>query len=87
MANKSYASSDVGGEDSHFGDPEYHTDFNAAYSKLVEKLYQEQGSNYLLSNDEIYKLEHMKQLNEDDFRSRITEFEDKKREKLLKALD
>jgi hypothetical protein len=41
----------------------------------------------LISPDEINKLEHMKQLNEDDFRSRITEFEDKKRRKIQQWQD
>jgi len=31
MANKSYASSDVGGDESHLGDPEFSKDFNSAY--------------------------------------------------------
>ena len=36
MANKSYASSEIGGgEDSHFGDPEFSKDFNSAYSKVM----------------------------------------------------
>lgn len=39
MANKSYASSDVGGDESHVADPEFSKDFNSAYSKLVEKIY------------------------------------------------
>jgi hypothetical protein len=36
MANKSYASSEIGGEDSRYGtnDPEYSRDFNSAYSKV-----------------------------------------------------
>jgi len=48
----------------------------------VEKIYQEQGNTILISQDEIFKLEHTKQLNEEDFRSRIREFEDKKRRKI-----
>ena len=36
----------------------------------------------LISPDEINKLEHMKQLNEEGFRTRIVEFEDKKRRKI-----
>lgn len=35
MANKSYASSEIGGEDSRYGDPEYSRDFNSAYSKVT----------------------------------------------------
>jgi hypothetical protein len=35
MANKSFASSGVGGEESHYGDPEYARDFNSAYSKVT----------------------------------------------------
>lgn len=32
MANKSYASSEIGGgEDSHVGDPEFSKDFHSAY--------------------------------------------------------
>ena len=32
MANKSYASSELGGEESRYGgDPEYSKDFNSAY--------------------------------------------------------
>lgn len=39
MANKSYASaSSVGGEDDHFGDPEYAKDFNSAYQKVCKFL-------------------------------------------------
>ncbi len=87
MANKSYNSSEMGGESSHWGDPEFHKDFNGAYSKLVEKLYQDQGSNYLLSQDEIHKLEHAKELNEEGFRARITEFEDRKKTRLEKMQD
>ena len=34
-------------------DPEYEQDFNKAYSKLVEKIYVEQGPNILLSQQEI----------------------------------
>ena len=35
MANKSYASSDVGGDESHyFNDPEHSKDFNSAYQKV-----------------------------------------------------
>ena len=35
MVNKSYASSEIGGEESRFGgDPEYSKDFNSAYSKV-----------------------------------------------------
>lgn len=41
----------------------------------------------LISPDEINKLEHMKQLNEDDFRARIMEFEDKKRRKIQQWTD
>ena len=87
MANKSFNSYGIGGESSHWGDSEFHRDFDAAYNKLVEKLYQDQGSNYLLSHDEINKLEHMKELNQDDFRARITEFEDRKRNRLAKMQD
>jgi len=31
---KSYASSEIGGDDSHIGDPEFAKDFNSAYSKV-----------------------------------------------------
>ena len=35
MANKSYASSELGGEESRYGgDPEYSKDFNSAYQKV-----------------------------------------------------
>jgi hypothetical protein len=34
LANKSYASSEIGGEESHNGDPEYSKDFNSAYHKV-----------------------------------------------------
>ena len=63
----------------------------------MEKIYQEQGNTLLLSSEEINKLEHMvylipfyllqKQLNEEDFRQRITEFEDKKRRKIQQLQD
>lgn len=39
MINKSYASSEIGGEEARGVDPEYSKDFNSAYAKLVEKLY------------------------------------------------
>ena len=32
--NKSYASSEVGNEESHAGDPEYSKDFHSAYAKV-----------------------------------------------------
>lgn len=35
-------------------DPEYEKDFTKAYSKLVEKIYSEQGSNILISPDEVH---------------------------------
>jgi|JI7StandDraft_1071085.scaffolds.fasta_scaffold433768_1 hypothetical protein len=35
MANKSYASSDVGGDESHVADPEFSKDFNSAYAKVT----------------------------------------------------
>lgn len=38
-ANKSYASSEIGGDESRYGDPEVAKDFNSAYAKLVEKIY------------------------------------------------
>jgi hypothetical protein len=52
----------------------------------------------LVSQEEIHRLEHMvylllllisfqKQLNEEEFMKRISEFEDKKREKILKMQD
>ena len=41
----------------------------------------------LISADEINKLEHMKQLNEEDFRMRIMEFEDNKRRKIQQWQD
>ena len=31
MANKSYQSSEIGGDESHNGDPEFAKDFNSAY--------------------------------------------------------
>lgn len=34
MANKSYQSSEIGGDESHFGDPEFAKDFNSAYQKV-----------------------------------------------------
>lgn len=34
MANKSYASSEIGGDESHNGDPEFSKDFNSAYAKV-----------------------------------------------------
>ena len=34
MANKSYASSEIGGDESHYGDPEFSKDFNSAYQKV-----------------------------------------------------
>jgi len=34
MANKSYASSEIGGEDSRYGDPENAKDFKAAYQRV-----------------------------------------------------
>jgi hypothetical protein len=37
MANKSYASSEMGGqEEDHSGDPEFSKDFNSAYSKVCQ---------------------------------------------------
>ena len=87
MQNKSYNSSELGAESSNWADPEFHKDFDSAYNKLVEKLYQDQGSNYLLSQDEIHKLEHTKELNEEAFRTRITEFEDRKKVRLSKMQD
>jgi len=37
MANKSYASSELGGEESRYGgDPEYSKDFNSAYQKVMQ---------------------------------------------------
>ena len=41
MRNKSCASSDVGAEDGQWANPEQHNDFDSAYSKLVEKIYQD----------------------------------------------
>lgn len=41
----------------------------------------------LISHEEINKLEHMKQLNEEDFRNRIMDFEDKKRRKIQQLQD
>ena len=39
MANKSYASSEIGGGDEdHAGDPEFSRDFNSAYSKVYRYL-------------------------------------------------
>lgn len=35
MANKSFASSGVGQEESTIGDPEYAKDFNMAYQKVL----------------------------------------------------
>lgn len=36
MANKSYASSEIGGEESRYGaGPENSKDFNSAYSKVI----------------------------------------------------
>lgn len=34
MANKSYASSNVGDDESHYNDPEFSKDFNSAYQKV-----------------------------------------------------
>jgi hypothetical protein len=34
MANKSYASSEIGGDESQVADPESSKDFNSAYSKV-----------------------------------------------------
>ena len=31
MANKSFASSELGGDESHYGDPEFSKDFSSAY--------------------------------------------------------
>jgi hypothetical protein len=34
MANKSYASSEIGGDESQVADPEFSKDFNSAYAKV-----------------------------------------------------
>jgi hypothetical protein len=38
MANKSYASSEIGGDESQVADPESSKDFNSAYSKVCVEL-------------------------------------------------
>jgi hypothetical protein len=40
-------------------DPEYQRDFNSAYVKLVEKIYQEQGNTLLISQEEIMRIERL----------------------------
>jgi len=37
MANKSFQSSEMGGNDSHNGDPEFSKDFNSAYAKVSDQ--------------------------------------------------
>ena len=38
MQNKSFASSELGGDEDHFGDPEFSKDFSSAYQKVEDFL-------------------------------------------------
>lgn len=72
MANKSYASSEVGGDESRFHE-EVQKDFGAAYNKviigkemlnfvfqLVEKMLEDDKmKDILLSQHDVYKFEHV----------------------------
>lgn len=49
MANKSYASSEMGGEEDHNGDPEFSKDFNSAYQKVVFTYMQNSDINFYFS--------------------------------------
>jgi hypothetical protein len=57
-------------------DPSKHKDFNQAYIATVEKMYKEQGQQIsgLLTEDELLKLSHHKNLNENDFIERSYRF-------------
>ena len=57
-------------------DPSKHKDFNKAYIATVEKMYKEQGQQIsgLLTEDELVKLSHHKNLNEHDFIERSYRF-------------
>ncbi len=68
--------------DAAMDDPEYAKDFNNAYARLVEKIYHEQGNTLLISQDEIMKIERLKTLNEEDFRKRVYEFDQRKKLKI-----
>jgi hypothetical protein len=57
-------------------DPSKYKDFNKAYIATVEKMYKEQGQQVsgLLTENELIKLEHHKNLNENDFIERSYRF-------------
>lgn len=64
-------------------DPEKHRDFNGAYSKLVEKIYQEQGNNLLFSQQEYEEiLRKQQRQNRGKTHERAKEFHDNKRKKI-----
>ncbi len=57
MMNKSYASSEIGGEESRYGanDPEYSKDFNSAYSKVkIAKVHQSSWSKNSTRNKKMF---------------------------------
>jgi hypothetical protein len=53
MANKSYASSEIGGgEESVNGDPEFSKDFNSAYQKVIELINESSWWKRFIKNKE-----------------------------------
>jgi hypothetical protein len=52
-------------------DPEYESDFKNAYLKLVKKVYEEQGENILITQEELERVAEKEQLKQQDFRERL----------------
>lgn len=67
-------------------DPSKHKDFKQAYIATVEKMYRDQGEQIsgLLTEEELLKLEHHKNLNEMDFVERSYRFAQMKEDKILR---
>lgn len=63
-------------------DPEHEGDFKKAYLKLVQKVYEEQGSNILITQDELEKVVQHSQFNLEEFNKRTQQALDIKKQKV-----
>ncbi len=52
-------------------DPEHEADFKKAYLKLVKKVYDEQGGNILITQDELDKAAAKEGFRQEEFAARI----------------
>ena len=52
-------------------DPECETDFKKAYLKLVKKVYEEQGPNILITQEELNKVVDKDQFRQEEFISKV----------------